>query len=1377
MGLDITNDTDEGTEIPNSTIRSSLNNLVSKSARARDILDRASKAVDPQGDATSLDVEVVVDDGTEEFMKNGGPAVWTREMWNTEYPTEDWPFGEDSDFVVYIPTTSFDGDGFYYGTEFIKTTFERMLSHELIHLEQFLDGQPYNESAARQGENEIMELLGDPAGLRAVPDGPGSDPLDGSGLEPQFRYPEDTFPTDPHITPDDLADWLPDPLNLFGIAPQQDSPLVLDLDGDGIELTAIDTENPEVAFDLDNDGFAEVTGWVSADDGLLARDINENGRIDDASELFGSASTDGFAILSLLDSNGDLVINQNDTAFSELLIWQDANGDGVSQTEELHDLTHYDIVSIDVAGVTASTAVIAGNQISHTSTFTYENGSHGAIVDAWFSVDNTLSSYAQSYMLDVRAMFLPALRGYGELADLHIAMSIDNGTGGLLELVEEFADGFSFAAFADEGALREDIEEILFLWANVTEEGQNFTNGPYAGQAAYAEEVQFLEKLFGVMSESTRYNPDGTGGRVPGGSGRALAESFEIAYQNLSAQLLIQVGAGLLFDEVPTYDAVSGEIEGDLTLSETGIDSLVAFATASGVDAEAYWLAVAKFLDTVKGFENFSSTENGWMDAAIYDSDPGRTWSGIKDLAAFEYQPSTIYGTSDDDVIDGTAGDNIIYGYTGNDVIDGKAGNDTLIGNTSGPVTSEDGATYIGGAGDDFVNGGQGNDIYIYTSGDDFYEDISGTDVLRLPNGIVLGDLHFAVSDTYNLIITVGDLGSIEIKGQFQNNPYFIETIEFYDTSTLSLSTLNNITQYGTGGNDTITGIAYGGGDDDIIYGMDGNDTINGGTGDDVIDGGAGNDTITPGDGNDTIIASEGFDTILASDASETLVIPEAFSASDVILLREADGSGNDKELKIIVNGLGQIHVDDHFQGTNKALDQISFANGVDASINLLTYSFITIGTNGDDTFDTSGYGLSNTSDIYLFGKGTDTVLEYAGTDTVLFGAGVSLSNLTIIKTDTGSSASTRNFLVISDADGNSLTVERHFDGSGYKIENLKLNNGTVISVASLEIDSHGSEGNDRIDGLESGDLSTDDVMYGHGGADQIYGGTGNDISYGGDGNDYIFDDTGNDVLYGEDGDDQLYGYWGDDQLFGGVGNDTLRGDDTFGSSSVTGNDYLSGGDGNDHLYGGRGDDTLDGGAGDDTINGDGDTDTVTYASATSGVTVSLATTSAQNTGGAGTDTISNVENLTGSSYADTLTGNSSANVISGGDGNDTLYGGAGNDTLKGGAGADTLYGDANGDTFVFEAASAFSAVDTIADFSPAQSDKINIADLLDGYVPGTSDINDFVIFTTVGSNTELSVDRDGTGTTHSAVTVASITGVTGLDADTLLGSGLLIAA
>jgi hypothetical protein len=80
-------------------------------------------------------------------------------------------------------------------------------------------------------------------------------------------------------------------------------PLVLDLDGDGIELSGRSSVSPR--FDMDGDGFAEPSGWVLGDDGLLALDANLNGAIDDISELFGSPLVSGFTELALLDTNTD----------------------------------------------------------------------------------------------------------------------------------------------------------------------------------------------------------------------------------------------------------------------------------------------------------------------------------------------------------------------------------------------------------------------------------------------------------------------------------------------------------------------------------------------------------------------------------------------------------------------------------------------------------------------------------------------------------------------------------------------------------------------------------------------------------------------------------------------------------------------------------------------------------------------------------------------------------------------------------------------------------------------------------------------------------------------------------------------------------------
>ena len=108
---------------------------------------------------------------------------------------------------------------------------------------------------------------------------------------------------------------------------------------------------------------------------------------------------------------------------------------------------------------------------------------------------------------------------------------------------------------------------------------------------------------------------------------------------------------------------------------------------------------------------------------------------------------------------------------------------------------------------------------------------------------------------------------------------------------------------------------------------------------------------------------------------------------------------------------------------------------------------------------------------------------------------------------------------------------------------------------------------------------------------------------------------------------------------------------------NVTGSNF------NDNISGNSGNNILNGGAG---------FDTVSYLNAGAAVTVSLSIVVAQNTIGAGTDTLSNFENLTGSNFADTLTGNLGNNVLVGGLGNDSLRGTAGSDLLDGGGGSDT---------------------------------------------------------------------------------------------------------
>jgi LysM repeat protein len=113
-------------------------------------------------------------------------------------------------------------------------------------------------------------------------------------------------------------------------------PLVIDLDGDGIKLVNINKSN--AMFDLTGFGFANKTGWISSGDAFLVWDKNNNGRIDDISEMFGSGNQSGFKALALYDTNRDGRIDAFDDVFKNLKLWQDRNGDGRTDEGELLSL-------------------------------------------------------------------------------------------------------------------------------------------------------------------------------------------------------------------------------------------------------------------------------------------------------------------------------------------------------------------------------------------------------------------------------------------------------------------------------------------------------------------------------------------------------------------------------------------------------------------------------------------------------------------------------------------------------------------------------------------------------------------------------------------------------------------------------------------------------------------------------------------------------------------------------------------------------------------------------------------------------------------------------------------------------------------------------
>jgi hypothetical protein len=353
----------------------------------------------------------------------------------------------------------------------------------------------------------------------------------------------------------------------------------------------------------------------------------------------------------------------------------------------------------------------------------------------------------------------------------------------------------------------------------------------------------------------------------------------------------------------------------------------------------------------------------------------------------------------------------------------------------------------------------------------------------------------------------------------------------------------------------------------------------------------------------------------------------------------------------------------------------------------------------------------------------------------------------------------------------------------------------------------YGGNGDDYIDGSHGDDIlygdngkdsvsggDGNDYMNGGNGDDILSGGNGNDKLYGREGNDTLNGDAGNDLMYGENGSDTLNGMAGIDTLYGGIGddildggieNDTLYGDD--------GHDMLHGGDGNDYLSGGTGDDIINGGSGDDKLHGQNGNDRLSGDSGDD-LIYGLNGDDIMN-GDAGKDTVyggdgldslyggDGIDWLYGQNGDDIVYGETSNDILYGGTGNDRIYGGDGNDMLYGevgndvfysGHGADSILGGLGKDVFIFEAASAFSGIDTISDFKKKEFDTIDLSRLLSNFDPLTQMIENFVRITTKGKDSLLSIDMDGDGNSFNHIaTLKNVTGLT--DEQSLVNSGHLI--
>ncbi|TNW14071.1 calcium-binding protein, partial [Xylella fastidiosa] len=771
--------------------------------------------------------------------------------------------------------------------------------------------------------------------------------------------------------------------------PRRD-PLVLDLDGDGIETVAA---GKHILFDHDGDGIKHASGWVKPDDGFLVLDRNGNGRIDDGSELFGAdtvlanghKATSGFEALRDLDSNGDGLFDAADARFTDVRVWRDLNQDGQSQANELFTLSSLGIASITLTPTNTEDVDLGnGNLIDNRGTYTRTDGRTGVVGDLQLGLEHFYRDYSgakEQVTVTDAAAALPHLTGSGAVRDLQEAASLSPA---LLAAVQALTPGTT------RDTMRTALDPLLALWA---------------GTSAMPSTEQRLETS-GAVPRTVYYH-----GAVPAAVTAQGKEAVQAWIQQQHAQLgpIIAIlekfnGSSLVSErngqvstggETFTWNRVihpDGHSEDvmSILLQPEQINSLMSAYASLKESAYAGLVLGTRLSDYLSGLTlTYSNDAFGW-DASALEAKLDHTWQHNKTQALQDVMDLYRYGSNAVAASGWKPFDALRH------MIDRAAATpdgrqalaDVGIRFISGNAEGSDATDLLfGDAGANLLRGGGGDDLLSGGDGDDTLEGGAGNDTLYGGDGDDVLD---------------GGMGSNRLEGGAGN-----------DVLKVSYWSADNVLNGGTG-DDTLYGSAFA---DTYLFNQgDGHDTIIEQSGDDklvfgegilaadvrllrqgqdvVLDLGNGHDSIRLKDwltSNGTRNHSADIEQIVFADG--TLWTPETLSSMGLTTLGTL---GNDtlkgwQGKDILLGGDGD-DVLDGGEGSNR----LEGGAGNDVlKVSYWSADNVLNGGTGDDTLYGSAF-----ADTYLFNKGDghDTIIEQSGDDKLVFGEGIAAADVRLLR-------------------------------------------------------------------------------------------------------------------------------------------------------------------------------------------------------------------------------------------------------------------------------------------------------------------------------------------------------------------------------------------
>lgn len=846
---------------------------------------------------------------------------------------------------------------------------------------------------------------------------------------------------------EEMADYLKKQLknNNNDITGTEDSPIVrdpilIDLNNDG-NITTTNLENG-IFFDHENDGFAEISAWVSDEDGILYYDKNNNGKIDNGTEIFGNyyikkdgtTATSGFDALSDFDTNHDGVINALDDGFENIKI---KKGDGTQLT-----LTEAGIESINLSSTESNITDSNGNVQTKRSSYTKTDGTTSIIGEYDLNVDKSTCKPNLDIEISEDILELPFVRERGSVYDLHQAMMLDT-TNELKGLVIRFISND-----ISENERNNVLEQILIKWAGVEDIAIDSR-----GDNVNAKHLSILEKFTGQSFWSTYDEENGNENTNPQNPNLHAGQKIESQYENLKLYIYSIIAQQSFVSDLvdlSEYDTETSRFDFSAVAlklleeiqanSELGKERALQFVKAIkglGIDGnsnyfdpfndDCFYTALTKndrelkwLFDTVgklqyvdpdgesegtgadDAFRGENNVENNFHaltgDDVMYGGSQNDNFAacGGDDL---------LDGGDGDDVLDAQDGNDIIFAGNGDDIIHAGAGDDIIFGDDGDDViypdhfddfnVAEDGNDIIrGGKGNDTIYSEVGDDTFIFNLGDgqDVVYEKQGVDTFYFGNGISWDDLTFEQSGN-DMIIKINNTSD-----QITVKDWFLTSGEDYKYDNNKIE----IFEFADGSKHYKDEILVGDNTDALVYNMSElGDYIE--TADNyktVINFKSGWNHVVAGENsNDTYVLTEGDADIFIQDYSgeNTLKFGEGITLTNTVFERTEEGLNitvNDNNSHIFISGDG--------------VSNFEFADGTVISdiknylTSDVTSSDYTMGTNlkvlnitGDDDVSVIGNDnnnsiISNGGNNTFEGKGGDDYFESlaGGNDTYVFNLG-----------------------------------------------------------------------------------------------------------------------------------------------------------------------------------------------------------------------------------------------------------------------------------------------------------------------------------------------------------------------------------------------------